>query len=82
MQFFTKQRIEKQLQNWKILPLEFLIELSLTDRKLGLVEKKKLKNPASNCLYAYHYKDSKDYVFCAEFPREDSVEELKENSYD
>ena len=41
MQFFTKQRIEKQLQNWKILPLKFLIELSLTDRKLGLVGKKK-----------------------------------------
>ena len=41
MQFFTKQKIEKQLQNWKILPLEFLIELSLTDRKLGLVKKKK-----------------------------------------
>ena len=45
MQIFTKQRIEKQLQNWKILPLKFLIELSLTDRKLGLVEKKKIKKP-------------------------------------
>ena len=69
------------MQNWKILPLKFLIELSLTDRKLGLVEKKK-KNPTSHCLYTYHYMDSKDYVFCAEFPREDAVEELTENSYD
>ena len=43
MQFFTKQRIKKQLQNWKILPLKFVIELSLTDRKLGLVEKKNKK---------------------------------------
>ena len=75
MQLFTKQKIEKQLQNWNFASrIANLIEhFQLTENWVWLNQtkfSKKKEKITLNCLYVYYH------TFCDDFSQEESAEEI------